>query len=137
MFQGQHSPVSSKTATTARISSVNANYAESGMHTRRRNTLGQKNVNSSQQQDNRQQYYQDHLKNQNVNLLNDNNTSLNNATPIFDPLHNNRHVQLQQQRHMNLSQTNENVVFKERKDFSSSKFLYMDPNTSIETTTEL
>ncbi|XP_015606364.1 cadherin-99C isoform X1 [Cephus cinctus] len=105
---GQQSPVSSEAATTARASSIAGNHAESNIHSLRRSTLGRKNVNTS-----------------NTNTLN------NHDTPVLNPLYNHTGDLLSP------SPSNDNVTFKERKDYSHLGFTYLGDQSPVETTTEL
>ncbi|XP_066582504.1 cadherin-99C isoform X2 [Prorops nasuta] len=106
---GQQSPVSSEAATTARASSIVGNHGESNLHSLRRSTLGRKTHNTS----------------------NTNTISNHESTPVLNPLYN--HVADL----MNTSPSNDNVTFRERKDYSHLGFTYLGEQSPVETTTEL
>lgn len=111
--------MSSEAATTARASSIAGNHADSNAQSLRRNTLGRKNVNLNS-----------------VNNLNNLNTlnshsSHNHDTPVLNPLYNHGDDLL------NPSPSNDNVTFKERKDYSHLGFTYLGDQSPVETTTEL
>jgi hypothetical protein len=113
MFVGQQSPVSSEAATTARASSIAGNHGamDSNVHTLRRSTLGRKNNGCN-------------------NGQNSNNNTLNNRdTPVLNPLYNHDL--------MNASASDDNVIFRERKDYSHLGFTYLGEQSPVETTTEL
>ncbi|XP_020300049.1 cadherin-99C isoform X1 [Pseudomyrmex gracilis] len=104
---GQQSPVSSEAATTARASSIVGNHGDTNIHSLRRSTLGRKN-------------------HSNTNTL-----SNRDATPVLNPLYNHSGDLL------NPSPSNENVTFRERKDYSHLGFTYLGEQSPVETTTEL
>ncbi|XP_043486024.1 cadherin-99C isoform X1 [Polistes fuscatus] len=107
---GQQSPVSSEAATTARASSIAGNHAEGNVHSLRRSTLGRKNHTSS-----------------NSNTMNNHDTT----TPVLNPLYNHAGDLL------NASPSNDNVTFREKKDYSHLGFTYLYEQSPVETTTEL
>lgn len=106
---GQQSPVSSEAATTARASSIVDNHGDINVHSLRRSTLGRKNHNAS-----------------NMNTLNN-----REATPVLNPLYNHGGDL------MSSSPSNDNVTFRERKDYSHLGFTYLGEQSPVETTTEL
>ncbi|XP_011338456.1 cadherin-99C isoform X1 [Ooceraea biroi] len=106
---GQQSPVSSEAATTARASSIVGNHGDSNVHSLRRSTLSRKNHSVS-----------------NTNTLNN-----RDATPVLNPLYNHGGDLL------NPSLSNDNVTFRERKDYSHLGFTYLGEQSPVETTTEL
>ncbi|XP_076651067.1 cadherin 99C isoform X1 [Halictus rubicundus] len=106
---GQQSPVSSEAATTARASSIVGTHGDGNIHSLRRSTLGRKNHSAS-----------------NTNTLNN-----HDATPVLNPLYN-RGGDL-----LNPSPSNDNVTFRERKDYSHLGFTYLGEQSPVETTTEL
>ncbi|XP_076395319.1 cadherin 99C isoform X2 [Megachile rotundata] len=105
---GQQSPVSSEAATTARASSIAGTHGEANIHSLRRSTLGRKNHNS------------------NTNTVNN-----HDATPVLNPLYNHGNDLLSP------SPSNDNVTFRERKDYSHLGFTYLGEQSPVETTTEL
>lgn len=112
--------MSSEAATTARASSIAGNHAESNAQSLRRNTLGRKNATLN-----------------NINSINNMNTmntlnSHNHDTPVLNPLYNNHGDDLH-----NPSPSNDNVTFRERKDYSHLGFTYLGDQSPVETTTEL
>ncbi|XP_014216092.1 cadherin-99C [Copidosoma floridanum] len=114
---GQQSPVSSEAATTARASSIAGNNhngaLDSNVHSLRRSTtLGRKPTGASNGQ-----------TNHNTGTLN------RDTTPVLNPLYN--HDLL------SASPSNDNVVFRERKDYSHLGFTYLGDQSPVETTTEL
>ncbi|XP_048513669.1 cadherin-99C isoform X2 [Athalia rosae] len=115
---GQQSPVSSEAATTARASSIAGNHADSNAQSLRRNTLGRKNVNLNTMN-----------TINNMNTLNSHNH--NHDTPVLNPLYNHGDELL------NPSPSNDNVTFRERKDYSHLGFTYLGDQSPVETTTEL
>ncbi|XP_043259907.1 cadherin-99C isoform X1 [Colletes gigas] len=106
---GQQSPVSSEAATTARASSIVGTHGDANIHSLRRSTLGRKNHSTS-----------------NANTL-----SNHDATPVLNPLYN-RGGDL-----LSPSPSNDNVTFRERKDYSHLGFTYLGEQSPVETTTEL
>ncbi|XP_011167786.2 cadherin-99C isoform X1 [Solenopsis invicta] len=106
---GQQSPVSSEAATTARASSIVGNHGDTNIHSLRRSTLGRKNHSAS-----------------NTNTLNN-----RDATPVLNPLYNHGGDLLSP------SPSNDNVTFRERKDYSHLGFTYLGEQSPVETTTEL
>ncbi|XP_034178861.2 cadherin 99C isoform X3 [Osmia lignaria lignaria] len=106
---GQQSPVSSEAATTARASSIAGTHGDANIHSLRRSTLGRKNHNNS-----------------NANTMNN-----HDATPVLNPLYNHGNDLL------NPSPSNDNVTFRERKDYSHLGFTYLGEQSPVETTTEL
>ncbi|XP_076631563.1 cadherin 99C isoform X2 [Colletes latitarsis] len=106
---GQQSPVSSEAATTARASSIVGTHGDANIHSLRRSTLGRKNHSAS-----------------NANTL-----SNHDATPVLNPLYN-RGGDL-----LSPSPSNDNVTFRERKDYSHLGFTYLGEQSPVETTTEL
>ncbi|XP_015184942.1 PREDICTED: protocadherin-15 [Polistes dominula] len=108
---GQQSPVSSEAATTARASSIAGNHAEGNVHSLRRSTLGRKNHTSS-----------------NSNTMNNHDTT---TTPVLNPLYNHAGDLL------SASPSNDNVTFREKKDYSHLGFTYLYEQSPVETTTEL
>ncbi|KAL6434099.1 hypothetical protein ACFW04_005920 [Cataglyphis niger] len=106
---GQQSPVSSEAATTARASSIAGNHGDTNIHSLRRSTLGRKNHGAS-----------------NTNTLNN-----RDATPVLNPLYNHGADLLSP------SPSNDNVTFRERKDYSHLGFTYLGEQSPVETTTEL
>lgn len=104
---GQQSPVSSEAATTARASSIVGNHGDTNIHSLRRSTLGRKN-------------------HSNTNTLNN-----RDATPVLNPLYNHGGDLLSP------SPSNDNVTFRERKDYSHLGFTYLGEQSPVETTTEL
>ncbi|XP_054015631.1 cadherin-99C isoform X1 [Hylaeus anthracinus] len=106
---GQQSPVSSEAATTARASSIVGTHGDTNIHSLRRSTLGRKNHSAS-----------------NANTL-----SNHDATPVLNPLYN-RGGDL-----LSPSPSNDNVTFRERKDYSHLGFTYLGEQSPVETTTEL
>ncbi|XP_028050780.1 cadherin-99C isoform X1 [Monomorium pharaonis] len=106
---GQQSPVSSEAATTARASSIVGNHGDTNIHSLRRSTLGRKNHSAS-----------------NTNTLNNRDT-----TPVLNPLYNHGGDLLSP------SPSNDNVTFRERKDYSHLGFTYLGEQSPVETTTEL
>ncbi|XP_067205247.1 cadherin-99C isoform X4 [Linepithema humile] len=106
---GQQSPVSSEAATTARASSIAGNHGDTNIHSLRRSTLGRKNHSAS-----------------NTNTLNN-----RDATPVLNPLYNHGGDLLSP------SPSNDNVTFRERKDYSHLGFTYLGEQSPVETTTEL
>ncbi|XP_043289461.1 cadherin-99C isoform X2 [Venturia canescens] len=106
---GQQSPVSSEAATTARASSIAGNHGDTNVQSIRRSTLGRKNPSAS-----------------NTNTLNNHDT-----TPVLNPLYNHS-VDL-----LSPSPSNDNVTFRERKDYSHLGFTYLGEQSPVETTTEL
>ncbi|KAL6263958.1 hypothetical protein P5V15_004039 [Pogonomyrmex californicus] len=106
---GQQSPVSSEAATTARASSIVGNHGDTNIHSLRRSTLGRKNHSAS-----------------NTNTLNN-----RDATPVLNPLYNHGSDLLSP------SPSNDNVTFRERKDYSHLGFTYLGEQSPVETTTEL
>ena len=106
---GQQSPVSSEAATTARASSIVGTHGDTNIHSLRRSTLGRKNHSAS-----------------NTNTLNN-----HDATPVLNPLYN-RGGDL-----LSSSPSNDNVTFRERKDYSHLGFTYLGEQSPVETTTEL
>ncbi|XP_012058840.1 PREDICTED: protocadherin-15 [Atta cephalotes] len=106
---GQQSPVSSEAATTARASSIVGNHGDTNIHSLRRSTLGRKNHSAS-----------------NTNTLNN-----RDATPVLNPLYNHGGDLLSP------SPSNDNVIFRERKDYSHLGFTYLGEQSPVETTTEL
>ncbi|KAL0104590.1 hypothetical protein PUN28_017380 [Cardiocondyla obscurior] len=106
---GQQSPVSSEAATTARASSIVGNHGDTNIHSLRRSTLGRKNHSAS-----------------NTNTLNN-----RDATPVLNPLYNHSNDLLSP------SPSNDNVTFRERKDYSHLGFTYLGDQSPVETTTEL
>ncbi|XP_076165226.1 cadherin 99C [Ptiloglossa arizonensis] len=106
---GQQSPVSSEAATTARASSIVGTHGDTNIHSLRRSTLGRKNHSAS-----------------NANTL-----SNHDATPVLNPLYN-RGGDL-----LSPSPSNDNVTFRERKDYSHLGFTYLGDQSPVETTTEL
>ncbi|XP_046585956.1 cadherin-99C isoform X1 [Neodiprion lecontei] len=113
---GQQSPVSSEAATTARASSIAGNHGESNAQSLRRNTLGRKNVNLNNMN--------------NMNTLNSH-SNLSHDTPVLNPLYSHGDDLL------NPSSSNDNVTFRERKDYSHLGFTYLGDQSPVETTTEL
>ncbi|KAL2738583.1 cadherin-99C-like isoform X2 [Vespula maculifrons] len=107
---GQQSPVSSEAATTARASSIAGNHAEGNVHSLRRSTLGRKNHTTS-----------------NSNTMNNHDTT----TPVLNPLYNHGGDLL------SASPSNDNVTFREKKDYSHLGFTYLYEQSPVETTTEL
>lgn len=105
---GQQSPVSSEAATTARASSIVGTHGETNIHSLRRSTLGRKNHNS------------------NANTLNNHDT-----TPVLNPLYNHGNDLLSP------SPSNDNVTFREKRDYSHLGFTYLGEQSPVETTTEL
>ncbi|XP_031829504.1 cadherin 99C isoform X3 [Nomia melanderi] len=106
---GQQSPVSSEAATTARASSIVGTHGDTNIHSLRRSTLGRKNHSAS-----------------NTNTLNNHDT-----TPVLNPLYS-RGGDL-----LSPSPSNDNVTFRERKDYSHLGFTYLGEQSPVETTTEL
>ncbi|XP_076242183.1 cadherin 99C [Calliopsis andreniformis] len=106
---GQQSPVSSEAATTARASSIVGTHGDSNIHSLRRSTLGRKNHSAS-----------------NTNTLTN-----HDATPVLNPLYS-RGGDL-----LSPSPSNDNVTFRERKDYSHLGFTYLGDQSPVETTTEL
>ncbi|XP_076383381.1 cadherin 99C isoform X1 [Megalopta genalis] len=106
---GQQSPVSSEAATTARASSIVGTHGDANIHSLRRSTLGRKNHSAS-----------------NTNTLNN-----HDATPVLNPLYNRGNDLLSP------SPSNDNVTFRERKDYSHLGFTYLGEQSPVETTTEL
>lgn len=109
LIPGQQSPVSSEAATTARASSIAGNNPDANVQSIRRSTLGRKNVTSS-----------------NTNTINNHDT-----TPVLNPLYNHSGDLL------SASPSNDNVTFRERKDYSHLGFTYLGDQSPVETTTEL
>ncbi|KAK2588635.1 hypothetical protein KPH14_006402 [Odynerus spinipes] len=107
---GQQSPVSSEAATTARASSIAGNHAEGNVHSLRRSTLGRKNQTTN-----------------NGNTMNNHDTT----TPVLNPLYNHAGDLL------SASPSNDNVTFREKKDYSHLGFTYLYEQSPVETTTEL
>lgn len=107
---GQQSPVSSEAATTARASSIAGTHADANIHSLRRSTLGRKNNGNNA------------------------NTALNNhdATPVLNPLYNHGNDSL-----LSPSPSNDNVTFREKRDYSHLGFTYLGEQSPVETTTEL
>lgn len=101
--------MSSEAATTARASSIVGTHGEANIHSLRRSTLGRKNHSSS-----------------NTNTL-----SNHDATPVLNPLYS-RGGDL-----LSPSPSNDNVTFRERKDYSHLGFTYLGEQSPVETTTEL
>lgn len=109
-FAGQQSPVSSEAATTARASSIAGTHADTNIHSLRRSTLGRKNNGGNAT------------------------TTLNNhdATPVLNPLYNHGNDSL-----LSPSPSNDNVTFREKRDYSHLGFTYLGEQSPVETTTEL
>lgn len=102
--------MSSEAATTARASSIAGNHAEGNVHSLRRSTLGRKNHTTS-----------------NSNTMNNHDTT----TPVLNPLYNHGGDLL------SASPSNDNVTFREKKDYSHLGFTYLYEQSPVETTTEL
>ncbi|XP_031771297.1 cadherin-99C, partial [Apis florea] len=107
---GQQSPVSSEAATTARASSIAGTHADTNIHSLRRSTLGRKNNGCNAT------------------------ATLNNhdATPVLNPLYNHGNDSL-----LSPSPSNDNVTFREKRDYSHLGFTYLGEQSPVETTTEL
>ncbi|KAG8223912.1 hypothetical protein J437_LFUL001992 [Ladona fulva] len=105
---GQQSPVSSDAATTARASSIAGG-------TGGRATTGGNAADGSKS-----------------NLLGNSNL----LSPVTNPLYE-RSSDDEGHGHMNASVTNENVTFREKKDYSHLGFTYLGDRSPVETTTEL
>ena len=116
-FTGQQSPVSSEAATTARASSIVGQHEQSNGHSLRRSTLGRRNAQGAPAGPGEQMGHQQRVSRE---------------VPVLNPLYAHHSHEL-----ASASPSNDNVLFRERKDFAHLGFSYLGEQSPVETTTEL